>query len=60
MSARSGDELSWDNLGFGLRPGRWMYMAQGDAEGNFEEGRIVPWGDIRMSPASQARAFGVA
>ena len=55
---RSMKNLDWDNLSFSLNPTRSMYIATCDEKGDWEKGRLVPYGDVQISPASGVLNYG--
>ena len=50
--------LDWDKLTFSITPARSMYIAHCEAEGEWEEGKLVPYGDISLSPAAGVLNYG--
>jgi branched-chain amino acid aminotransferase len=51
-------DLDWENLGFGLVPTDYMYIAKCGPDGNFSKGAIVPFGPISMNPSSGVLNYG--
>ncbi len=50
--------LDWDQLGFNVNPSRSMFIAETDEDGNWKPGKIVPYGNISISPASGVLNYG--
>ncbi len=50
--------LDWDSLGFTVNPSRSMFIAETDNNGNWKPGKIVPFGNISISPASGVMNYG--
>lgn len=51
-------QMDWDSLTFSLTPARSMYMATCPEGGEWEQGRIVPFGDVQISPAAGVLNYG--
>lgn len=52
---KSGGEIDWDNLGFGLTPTDYMYVMRcspEDDRGVFRRGELLRYGNIELSPSS--------
>lgn len=50
--------IDWDSLTFSLTPARSMYMAKCERGGEWEEGNLVPFGNIELSPAAGVLNYG--
>jgi len=50
--------IDWDKLTFSVTPTRSMYMAHCDIDGEWGNGKLVPFGDIPMSPAAGVLNYG--
>ena len=50
--------LNWDRLEFSIYPTRSMYIAHCKEGGKWEVGQMVPYGDVKMSPASGVLNYG--
>jgi branched-chain amino acid aminotransferase len=52
---------SWDGLTFSLTETDWIYVARGDSRRNpvWDEGEWLPFGELGISPASPALAYGL-
>jgi len=60
-SSREASELAdinWDNLGFGLVPTDYMYMAKCSQNGTFSKGELQRFGPIELSPSSGVLNYG--
>ena len=45
--------IDWDNLGFNAHETKSMYIAKFDPNGNCLDKGLVPYGDIKLSPAAK-------
>lgn len=50
--------INWDKLTFSITPARSMYVAHCELDGEWEEGKLVPYGDISLSPAAGVLNYG--
>ncbi|KAL1192597.1 Branched-chain-amino-acid aminotransferase 6 [Cardamine amara subsp. amara] len=50
--------VKWEELGFALTPTDYMYVAKGRQGESFSQGKIVPYGDISISPCSPILNYG--
>ncbi|CAA7048355.1 unnamed protein product [Microthlaspi erraticum] len=50
--------VNWEELGFGLIPTDYMYVAKCKQGESFSEGKLVPYGDISISPCSGILNYG--
>ncbi|KAG2290455.1 hypothetical protein Bca52824_050059 [Brassica carinata] len=50
--------VKWEELGFSLIPTDCMYVAKSRTRREFHEGKIVPYGDISISPCSPILNYG--
>ena len=50
--------IDWDKLTFSITPARSMYIAHCELGGEWEEGKLVPYGDISLSPAAGVLNYG--
>jgi len=50
--------LDWDNLTFSLTPARSMYLAQCKLGEKWSKGKLIPYGDIKISPAAGVLNYG--
>lgn len=57
-TAKSAADIDWDKLGFGLTETAFMFTASCDIDGEWEEGSVVPYDDLRMSPAAAVLNYG--
>ncbi|KAK4374365.1 hypothetical protein RND71_005042 [Anisodus tanguticus] len=54
----STDVFDWDNLGFKLIQTDYMFMATSSQDGNFEKGKLNPYGNIELSPSAGVLNYG--
>jgi len=52
MNKEKLQNIDWDKLTFSITPARSMYIAHCELGGEWEEGKLVPYGDISLSPAA--------
>ncbi|CAH8255144.1 unnamed protein product [Arabidopsis lyrata] len=50
--------VKWEELGFALTPIDYMYVAKCKQGESFSQGKIVPYGDISISPCSPILNYG--
>ncbi|XP_010557542.1 PREDICTED: branched-chain-amino-acid aminotransferase 6 [Tarenaya hassleriana] len=50
--------VKWEELGFALTPTDYMYVAKCQKGESFSEGKIVPYGNIDISPCSAILNYG--
>ncbi|PKA58128.1 Branched-chain-amino-acid aminotransferase 5, chloroplastic [Apostasia shenzhenica] len=51
-------DINWDNIGFGLVPTDYMYIAKCAKGGTFIEGELKPFGPIQLSPSAGILNYG--
>jgi len=51
-------DIDWDSLDFSLHPTRSMYVAKCKEGGEWQTGKLVSYGDIKISPASGVLNYG--
>ncbi|KAL2928960.1 Branched-chain-amino-acid aminotransferase 2 chloroplastic [Bienertia sinuspersici] len=51
-------EIDWDSLGFGITPTDYMYMMKCSKDEEFTEGKLIPYGNIELSPAAGVLNYG--
>ncbi|MHA1309288.1 MAG: branched-chain amino acid aminotransferase [Candidatus Helarchaeota archaeon] len=51
-------DINWDELGFDFIPTDKMFISKADASGNYDEGKVVPFGNIELSPAACVLNYG--
>ncbi|MEE8341800.1 MAG: branched-chain amino acid aminotransferase [Candidatus Neomarinimicrobiota bacterium] len=51
-------DINWGKLTFSITPTRSMYEAHCEIDGEWEEGKLVPYGNISMSPAAGVLNYG--
>ena len=51
-------DIDWDNLDFSLYPTRSMYVAKCEEGGKWQTGKLVSYGDIKISPAAGVLNYG--
>lgn len=51
-------DINWDNLGFGLVPTDYMYIAKCSQNGTFSKGEMLPFGPIELNPSSGVLNYG--
>ncbi|KAH0707581.1 hypothetical protein KY290_012486 [Solanum tuberosum] len=54
----SRDIFDWDNLGFKLIQTDYMFMTRSSQNGNFEKGKLNPYGNIELSPSAGVLNYG--
>ncbi|KAL5537960.1 hypothetical protein UlMin_044093 [Ulmus minor] len=64
-NARSNDgfgeeyaDVKWDELGFAIVPTDYMYMMKCSKEGDFSQGKLMPYGNIELSPSAGVLNYG--
>ncbi len=50
--------LNWDDLTFSFTPTKTMYTAQCSKGDNWDDGKLVPFGLITLSPAACVLNYG--
>lgn len=50
--------INWDELTFSLTPARSMYVAHCDLDSEWDDGKLVPYGNISLSPAAGVLNYG--
>jgi len=50
--------INWDDLTFSITPTRSMYEAHCKLDEEWEEGKLVPYGNVSMSPAAGVLNYG--
>ena len=50
--------LDWDKLTFSITPTRSMYIAHCELDGEWEEGKLIPYGNVSISPAAGVLNYG--
>ena len=50
--------IDWDNLGFNAHKTKSMYIAKFDSNGKCLDKGLVPYGDIKLSPAASVLNYG--
>ena len=50
--------IDWDNLGFNAHETKSMYIAKFDSNGKCLDKGLVPYGDIKLSPAATVLNYG--
>ncbi len=50
--------INWDDLTFSFTPTKSMYLASCDKGGEWEEGRMAPFGNLSLSPAACVLNYG--
>lgn len=51
-------DIDWDKMGFGLTETSFMFTASCDIDGEWNEGSIVPFGNLSLSPAAAVLNYG--
>ena len=51
-------DIDWDNLTFSLSPTRSMYIAEQRDNKAWERGKLVPFGNVSISPAAGVLNYG--
>ena len=50
--------LDWDKLTFSITPARSMFIAHCELGGEWENGKLIPYGNISLSPAAGVLNYG--
>ncbi len=50
--------IDWDSLGFGVYPTRSMWKSTSNSNGEWDNGKLIPYGNIEISPASGVLNYG--
>jgi branched-chain amino acid aminotransferase len=50
--------IDWDSLGFGVYPTRSMWTSSSNSNGDWKNGKLIPYGNIEISPASGVLNYG--
>lgn len=51
-------DIDWDELGFDFIPTDKMFISKGDTEGNYDDGKLVAFQNIELSPAACVLNYG--
>ena len=51
-------KIDWDNLTFSLTPAKSMFISHWENETNWTDGKLIPFGNISMSPAAGVLNYG--
>ncbi|KAK3040881.1 hypothetical protein RJ639_027876 [Escallonia herrerae] len=51
-------DVDWNNLGFGLMPADYTYAAKCSVGESFVEGKVLPYGNIELSPFAGVLNYG--
>ena len=52
------NKIDWDNLTFSLTPAKSMFISHWENEKNWTDGKLLPFGNISMSPAAGVLNYG--
>ena len=52
------NKIDWDNLTFSLTPAKSMFISHWENETNWTDGKLIPFGNISMSPAAGVLNYG--
>ena len=55
---RESHNINWDKLTFSITPTRSMYEAHCEIGGEWDEGKLVPYGNVSLSPAAGVLNYG--
>ena len=50
--------IDWENLKFEVLPTRSMWQAEGQAGNAWAKGGLIPYGKVKLSPASCVMNYG--
>jgi branched-chain amino acid aminotransferase len=50
--------IDWDNLSFSITPAKTMFVAKCAIDGEWDDGKYLPYGDISISPAACILNYG--
>ncbi|KAI5576837.1 hypothetical protein BDE02_09G072100 [Populus trichocarpa] len=53
-----GEDINWDNVGFGLTPTDFMFLMKCPVGDKYSEGHLVPYGNLEISPSSSVLNYG--
>ncbi|CAH9065517.1 unnamed protein product [Cuscuta epithymum] len=51
-------DIDWENMGFGLIPTDYMYISKCAKDGSFDQGKLIPYGNLEISPAAGVLNYG--
>ena len=51
-------KIDWESLGFGIYPTRSMWKSTSNSNGQWDEGGLIPYGNIEISPAAGVLNYG--
>ncbi|KAI7746890.1 hypothetical protein M8C21_023473 [Ambrosia artemisiifolia] len=51
-------DIDWNNLGFGLRPTDYMYKSKCTSHNTFQQGQLIDYGNVELSPAAGVLNYG--
>ena len=58
MKKKSRLNIDWDSLGFDAVPTKSMFQAKCKINGNWSGGKLIPYGNIELSPAAGVLNYG--
>lgn len=53
-----GEDINWDNVGFGLTPTDFMFLMKCPVGDKYSERHLVPYGNLEISPSSSVLNYG--
>ena len=53
-----GEEIDWDSLTFSLTPTDTMYITNAEMGEPWMPGELIPYGDMKISPAAGVLNYG--
>ena len=51
-------KINWESLGFSIYPTRSMWKSTSNSNGQWDEGGLIPYGNIEISPAAGVLNYG--
>ena len=51
-------DFNWDELGFSIIPTDFMYLMKCSEGDKFSEGKLIPYGNIELSPSAGILNYG--
>lgn len=58
MKEQPTQDIDWDSLGFRYYPTRSMYRSDWDGTNGWSPGELIPFGDVKISPAAGVLNYG--
>ena len=55
---KSSIDINWEELGFNIVNTKSMYFSKCRYDGNWQDGNLIPFGNIELSPAAGVLNYG--